>query len=114
MDSGEDCLGALIAIVVFLAILFWAVTFVAVAVYWVAATGSYWLMAGLAWLCSESLTPGRPELMWAIWGGLVGAVLGFWPSAHLYGRRKSPGLMLWTVMFMMLATASYVTFRARG
>ena len=44
-------------------------------------------------VCSARLIPGAPWVMWMIWGALIGASLGFWTVAPVFGLRKHRSLI---------------------
>ena len=44
-------------------------------------------------MCSARLIPGAPWVMWALWGALIGASLGFWAVAPVFGLRKQRSLI---------------------
>jgi hypothetical protein len=100
-----DCLGELIAGAIGLFLLFKLLEIALTGLYWVVASLSYWLITGLEWLFSSSLNPGRPAVMWAVWGVVLGAVLGFYPIAPVYGLKKFRGALIWLVFAAMVAVA---------
>ena len=62
------------------------------------------IYAGLIWLsfatfalldelCSASLLPHCPWVMYLLWGALIGASLGFWTVAPVFGMRKHRSLI---------------------
>ena len=44
-------------------------------------------------VCSARLLPGAPWLLWMLWGALIGASLGFWTVAPVFGLRKHRSLI---------------------
>jgi len=44
-------------------------------------------------LCSARLLPAAPWLLWMLWGALIGASLGFWTVAPIFGLRKHRSLI---------------------
>lgn len=73
-------------------------------------TGVYWFFAMLAQgavfffdnLFSAALVPGIPWLMWVVWGMLIGAALGFWTLAPIYGLRQYRVAILCAPLGLML------------
>lgn len=54
---------------------------------------------GLDYLTGSRLTPHHPEFMWAVWGGIFGAIAGFWLVSPLQGRMH---LRRWVTMGTLL------------
>jgi hypothetical protein len=44
-------------------------------------------------VCSARLLPAAPWLLWMLWGALIGASLGFWTIAPVFGLRKQRSLI---------------------
>ena len=104
-DDLGGCIGGLIALAIGVFLLFKALEYTLAGLYWAGASLSYWLISGLEWLFSGSLNPERPEVMWAVWGGALGGVLGFYPVAPVYGLGKYRKALVWLVLVAMVAVA---------
>ncbi len=104
-DDLGGCIGGLIALAIGVFLLFKLLEITLTGLYWALSSLSYWFLSGLEWLFSGSLLPERPHVMWAVWGGVLGGVLGFYPIAPLYGIRKYRGALVWLVLAAMIAVA---------
>jgi hypothetical protein len=58
------------------------------AIYYVIALLALYIFTGLDQGFSVPLFPACPWLMWLVWGAILGAILGFWTVASIYGLRK--------------------------
>ncbi len=58
--------------------------------------------AGLDYLFGAGLLPAAPWLAWLGWGAVIGAGLGFWTLAPVYGYRKQRPLIA-AAPFLLLA-----------
>jgi len=50
---------------------------------------------------------GNPVLMWALWGGILGASIGFWTVAPIYGVRSARPWIVSAPLLMALLLAIY-------
>jgi hypothetical protein len=75
--------------------------------------GAYYALAALALLIyyaldqafSVAIFPTVPWLMWLFWGAMIGAALGFWTVAPVYGLRKYRPLIIFFPAILMLFVA---------
>lgn len=59
---------------------------------------TFWLLDEL---CSARLLPAAPWLLWMFWGALIGATLGFWTIAPVFGLRKQRSLIAISPLILM-------------
>jgi len=64
------------------------ITLVIPAIYFALAILAHVIYGILDQLFSTTLFPRLPWLMWLIWGALIGAALGFWTLAPIFGWRN--------------------------
>lgn len=95
----EEAGGWIIGFLIVVAAVVWLIGIVLTTVYWVFASIAFLLLT-----CFDGLTslPSAPAVMWAIWGGVIGAALGFWTIAPVYGVRKFRALILAAPFVLML------------
>jgi hypothetical protein len=79
--------------------------------YWVGTTLGVVLFTLLDGLFGARLIPGAPWLMWLLWGALIGAAVGFWTVAPVYGLRKQRPLLLGTPFILMVLVALFAAGR---
>lgn len=92
----EEVLGWIIGVVAVIVALVYALGYVLAALYWCVVNAGYLLIAYLDWFFSSSLLPQMPEVIWASWGILAGATIGFWTIAPVYGWHRR-GILVWVV-----------------
>jgi hypothetical protein len=56
-------------------------------------------------LFSAALIPGAPWVMWGIWGGIMGGMLGFWSVAPRYGLGEKRILLVFAPLVLLLLVA---------
>ena len=71
------------------------------------------LFTALDELCSASLIPAAPWLMWMLWGALIGAALAFWTMAPVFGLRKHRSL-IGVAPLILMALLGVVRMMLRG
>ncbi len=65
-----------------------------------------WMAYILDILTSSRLTSSHPALMWAVWGGVLGGVAGFWLISPVQGRTYWRGWVLLAVIIVMVVLAA--------
>jgi hypothetical protein len=70
------------------------------------------IFAGLDYAFGATALPGAPWLAWLVWGGLIGACLGFWTLAPVYGYRNARPLII-AAPFILLALLTAVRLALR-
>lgn len=90
----EEVFSYIVGIGLAIAAAVYALGYVLAAIYWCIVNLGYLLVCLLDWLLSASLLPQAPEAMWAAWGALAGAVIGFWTIAPVYGWRGRNALLI--------------------
>lgn len=83
----EIIIWAVIAALVLLVILPFVLRTAIPGLYAAIAVFAYTLFVGLDVAFGAAIIPGAPWLMWAFWGAAIGAALGFWTIAPVYGLR---------------------------
>ena len=66
---------------------------------------SYFLVRALDVVTGASALPGAPFVMWTIWGGIFGGLLGNWLLAPLYGGRENRAWPLYLALLGMSLVA---------
>lgn len=67
---------------------------------------SYLLLRALDTATGAAALPGAPFVVWAIWGGVFGGLLGNWLLAPLYGGRENRTWPLYLTLLGMLLIAA--------
>ncbi len=114
MDEGLGCLVGVFSFLVLLYLVAITAGYAVSAMYWAVASVSYALIALLDGLFSVRAMPDSPAVMWAVWGGVMGGVLGFWTIAPVYGMRRWRSAMVLVVLAAMAGTALFPLVSFRG
>ena len=106
----EEAIAWVLVVLALLVALPFVIHYILIGIYWLLAAVSYLFFAAMDGLCSAALLPESPWLMWLIWGAVIGAALGFWTVAPIYGLRRqrvwiaaAPFLLMGIVTLIRLA-----------
>lgn len=70
---------------------------------------AYYLMRGLDRITGAAALPIAPFIIWTIWGGVFGGLLGNWLLAPVYGGREYRSLPL-LVAFLLMSAVGLLTW----
>jgi len=96
----------LVGIAVLVALPF-VLRYILIGIYWFFAVVAHHFFGVMDELSSAPLLPGAPWVAWMLWGAVIGAALGFWTVAPIYGLRKQRtwiALLPFVLMAVMAGT----------
>lgn len=103
----EELVGWLIGIVIVAALIFFAVAYALAAVFCLLVVIGWLVMVLGDHAVGAGALPMAPWIPWAIAGGLLGAALGFWTMAPVYGLKKKRPLIVAAPVVIIFCLACF-------